>query len=178
VFASWIALFALQTSLVVAGRTDLRKKLGFFGAALAVPVFVMAYAVMLEGLHRGFVASEQDEAQILALDVVGINVSFAMFAAGLLLRRSPVSHKRLMFFGTVEMVGPAIARWPIEFIASRPPLVGLLLQLFAVAAMVFDLLRRPECIVPLGWERRHFSWFLSLPSPCPLRRLGAIYWCR
>jgi hypothetical protein len=139
VFASWIALFALQTSLVAAGRVDLHRKLGAFGAVLVGLVFIMAYAVMLEGLHRGFALPGQDEAQVLALDVIGINVSFGMFAAGLLLRRNPASHKRLMLFGTVGMVGPAIARWPFEFIASKPPLVGLVLQLFALATIIFDL---------------------------------------
>jgi hypothetical protein len=63
-----------------------------------------------------------------------------MFAAGLLLRRNPASHKRLMLFGTVGMVGPAIARWPFALIASKPPLVGLVLQLFALATIIFDLL--------------------------------------
>jgi hypothetical protein len=140
VFVSWIALFAIQTSLVAAGRVDLHRKVGAFGAVLVGLVFIMAYAVMLEGLHRGFALPGQDEAQVLALDVIGINISFAMFAAGLLLRRNPASHKRLMLFGTVGMVGPAIARWPFAFIASKPPLVGLVLQLFALAAIIFDLL--------------------------------------
>jgi hypothetical protein len=140
VFASWIALFAIQTSLVAIGRVDLHKKLGALGAILAGLVFIMAYAVMLEGLHRGFAPSEKDEAQILALDVVGINVSFAMFVAGLLLRRIPESHKRLMLYGTIGMTGPAIARWPFAVIASNPPLVGIVLQAFGVAVIIFDLL--------------------------------------
>ena len=140
VFVSWIALFAIQTSLVAAGRVDLHRKVGAFGAVLVGLVFIMAYAVMLEGLHRGFALPGQDEAQVIALDVIGINVSFGMFAAGLLLRRHPASHKRLMLFGTVGMVGPAIARWPFALIASKPPLVGLVLQLFALATIIFDLL--------------------------------------
>jgi hypothetical protein len=148
VFASWIGLFAIQTSLVAAGRVDLHRKLGAFGAILVGLVFIMAYAVMLEGLHRGFsfpgqkLLSARDQAQILALDLVGVNVSFAMFAAGLLLRRSPEFHKRLMLFGTLGMIGPAIARWPFAFIASNPPIVGLVTQSFAVAIIVFDLLTK------------------------------------
>jgi hypothetical protein len=38
------------------------------------------------------------------------------------------------------MVGPAIARWPFSFIATRPPLVGIVLQSFGVAVIIFDLL--------------------------------------
>jgi hypothetical protein len=146
VFTSWMALFAIQTSLVAAGRVDLHKKLGFFGAFLVGLVFVMAYAVMLEGIHRGITfpgttpISAHDQAQILALDVVGINVSLAIFVAGLLLRRSPESHKRLMLFGTIGMIGPAIARWPFAFIATKPPVVGIILQLFGIAILIFDLL--------------------------------------
>jgi hypothetical protein len=146
VFASWIALFAIQTALVAAGRVDLHRKLGALGAVLVGLVFIMAYAVMLEGVHRGFtvpgqdVISPRDQAQILALDVVGINVAFAVFTAGLLLRRKPEFHKRLMLFGTIGMIGPAIARWPFAFIASKPPLVGIVLQSFGVAIIGFDLL--------------------------------------
>lgn len=142
VFASWIALFAVQTSLVAGGRVDLHRKLGIFGAILVVLVFIMAHAVMLEGLHRGFAAPGQNEAQILALDVVGIDVSFGVFTAGFLLRRNPASHKRLMLFGTVGLIGPAIARWPFEFVASRPSIVGLVMQSFALAMIIFDLLTR------------------------------------
>jgi hypothetical protein len=142
VFSLWIALFAIQASLVPAGHVDIHKKLGALGAVLVGLVLIMAYAVMLEGLHRGIAFRGQDDAQILALDVIGIDVSFAMFVAGLLLRRNPAFHKRLMLFGTVGMLGPAIARWPFAFIAAKPPLVGLVLQLFSLAAIIFDLVTR------------------------------------
>ena len=138
VFASWIALFAIQTSLVAIGRVDLHRKLGVLGAILVGFVFVLAYAVMLEGVHRDFTFKGQGNSQILALDVVGINFSFAMFVAGLLLRRKPEAHKRLMFLGTVAMVGPAVARWPFDFISGHPPLVGVVLLSFAFATILFD----------------------------------------
>ncbi|HLZ50330.1 MAG TPA: hypothetical protein VKP61_06260 [Candidatus Acidoferrum sp.] len=141
-FASWIALFAIQASLVAADRVDLHKKLGVFGAVLVGLVLIMGYAVMLEGLHRGIAFLGQDDAQVLALDLIGINVSLGMFTAGLLLRRNPASHKRLMLFGTIGMLGPAVARWPFAFIAAKPPLVGLVLQLFALATITFDLFTR------------------------------------
>jgi hypothetical protein len=82
------------------------------------------------------------EAQILALDVVGVNVSFGMFVAGLLLRGKPEFHKRLMLFGTIGMVGPAIARWPFALIASKPPVVGLVLQSFGLVTILFDVLTK------------------------------------
>lgn len=171
VFASWMALFAIQTSLVAAGRVDLHKKLGTFGAFLVGLVFVMAYAVMLEGVHRGITfpgltpISARDQAQILALDVVGINVSLAMFVAGLLLRRSPDSHKRLMLFGTIGMIGPAIARWPFAFIATKPPLVGIILQLFGIAVLAFDLLttRRVHRATWIGVAMLFFVPLIAIP---------------
>jgi hypothetical protein len=165
VFASWIALFAIQTSLVAVGRVDLHKKLGLLGAILVGLVFVMAYAVMLEGLHRGFADSEKNEAQIIALDVVGINVSFAMWVAGLLLRRNPASHKRLMLYGTIGMTGPAIARWPFAAIASNPPLVGIVLQCFGVAVIVFDLLttRRVKCATWVGTATLFLVPLIAVP---------------
>jgi hypothetical protein len=184
VFASWIGLFAIQTSLVAAGRVDLHRKLGAVGAVLVGLVFIMAYAVMLEGVHRGFaipgqLLSARDQAQILALDVVGINVSFAMFAAGLLLRRNPTSHKRLMLFGTIGMVGPAIARWPFAFIASKPPLVGVVLQSFGVAIIVFDLLttRRVHRATWIGTATLFLVPLIAIPmsaTPFWLRLLASL----
>lgn len=171
VFASWMALFGTQTSLVAAGRVELHRKLGAFGAVLVGLVFIMAYAVMLEGIHRGFTIpgqeriSASDQAQILALDVVGINASFAMFVAGLLLRHSPESHKRLMLFGTIGMIGPAIARWPFAFIASKPPLVGIVLQLFGVAVIAFDLLttRRVRRVTWVGVATLFLVPLIAIP---------------
>lgn len=142
VFASWIVLFAVQASLIPLGRVDLHKKLGTFGMVLMVLVFLMGYLVMLEGIHRGFARPGVDEASVLALDTIGINISFAMFVAGLLLRQEPAFHKRLMLFGTVQMLGPAVARWPFAIIQQNPPLVGAVLQSFFVMTIAFDLLTR------------------------------------
>src|ERR1041385_4599640 len=44
-FTAWIGLFLVQTSLVAAGRTDIHRRLGWAGAALAaVMVPVVLYA--------------------------------------------------------------------------------------------------------------------------------------
>ena len=48
-FSAWVLLFAAQTSLVAANRTDLHKRIGIGGAVLAV---AMVVAVSWSRSHR------------------------------------------------------------------------------------------------------------------------------
>jgi len=172
-FSSWIALFAVQASLVPAGRVDLHKKLGVVGAILVALVFLMGQAVMVEGLRRGGDAFRgQDEAQVLALDEVGLVISLAVFTAGLLLRRQPAAHKRLMLFGTLGMLGPAIARWPFALVLVKPSVVGLVLLAFALLPIAFDLLtmRRVHRATWLG------AITLLITPPIALRLAATPFW--
>ena len=43
IFTSWIVLFVLQASLVHPGATDLHRKLGLAGAALAIAMVVFGF---------------------------------------------------------------------------------------------------------------------------------------
>ncbi len=139
IFSDWIALFAVQATLVPAGRSDLHKRLGVAGAYLFGLVVVLGCLIMLEGLRRDVSRPGLDQPRIFALNLVGLVVSVALLSRGLLLRRDAQAHKRLMLLGTVPLLGPAVVRWPFAFVALHPPMVGAVLDGFTVLTIAFDL---------------------------------------
>jgi len=61
----------------------------------------------------------------------------------LLVRHHAASHKRLMIMGTMAMLGPAIARWPIPF--SPLATIGIQLAL-PLLVVIYDLCRADSFI--------------------------------
>src|SRR5436305_11750909 len=52
-FTLWMALFITQTSLVAANRRDIHRKLGWWGAGLAVALLVLGWMAAVNSLRRG-----------------------------------------------------------------------------------------------------------------------------
>jgi hypothetical protein len=88
VFSCWIALLVIQTTLVAKGRTDLHRKLGILGVALAAAVVGLGVAV-------GYLASAQLQRAFAATD--GPIEAFALLAA-----RNPGN---AMIFGLLAAAG-------------------------------------------------------------------------
>jgi hypothetical protein len=100
---------------------------------------------------------------------------------GLLVRRYAASHKRLMILGTMAILGPAIARWPISFnplgiisIQLALPLLVVLYDLWsswrvhrsttiAYATIVVGLLAALP-VSNVGFGNRSLLGFTSLKS--------------
>jgi hypothetical protein len=138
VFSAWIALLAVQATLVPAGRIDLHKRLGVAGVYLLGFVVLLGCLIMLEGLWRDVSRPGLDGTRIFSLNLVGFCVAVALLSRGLLLRRDAQTHKRLMLLGTVPLLGPAVVRWPFGFVALHPPIVGLVLDGFTALTIAFD----------------------------------------
>jgi hypothetical protein len=129
VLTSWFVWLFGQTLLIRSGRPRLHRRLGVVGAVLAVAVPI-AGLMATAGVTTRVVALGIDlnaDASVLGIGVSGVPVlqflsgvvwgnlsdalSFAVLAwTGLLLRRRPAAHRRLMLLATVAIVGPALAR--------------------------------------------------------------------
>src|SRR5882724_7057158 len=140
ILTAWFALFCLQTSLVTSGRSDLHQRLGFVGAGLGVAVILANVAVMSAmgpRLRVEFQSGQVGPAFLIRAvwGDFGSLMAFAVFlSAGLVLRRRPEVHKRLMFLASVSIVGPALGRmtqWPI--------FAGIHMVNLSLAGMIFFL---------------------------------------
>ena len=114
VMTAWYLLFLAQACLVNTGRSDLHRKFGIAGVALAIGVAVTGVIAHLNFIPRnlalGFIASEQDLSFAIGFALAGISsfVPFvALIALAVWLRRKAAVHKRLMFWAMVWTIGPA-----------------------------------------------------------------------
>jgi hypothetical protein len=139
-FTAWIVLLIAQTSLVAVKRTDLHRRLGIVGGALAVAMTVIAYLTALGSFQRGRISPE-----IVVVPLTSVVIFPAFVSAALILRRDMEAHKRLMLIATTELLIAAVSRWPV--IAGVPPIsTYAVTDLFVVALLIHDLVsrRRPH----------------------------------
>lgn len=111
IMTAWQLLFLTQTILVARRRTDLHRRLGWLGAALAFMVVVTGVLTTLlqpAGLAEAAVTLPFP----LELLVIGNLFGFVVFAGFVTVaikwRRDAQVHKRLIFWACVVTMGPAL----------------------------------------------------------------------
>ena len=130
VLTAWFVWFFMQTLLIQTRRTALHRRLGVAGAVLAVAVpfagLMASFGVVGRVAGLG-IDLNADTSVLVGLGVSGIPVvqflsgvvwgnlssavSFAVLGwTGILMRRRPAVHKRLMLLATIAILGPALAR--------------------------------------------------------------------
>ena len=143
VFSAWLALFAVQTSLIAARRTGTHRRLGWVGACLALGMIGVALNAAVHGAHRDIAAGQAEAA--LAFFATPV-LSMAMFATlvglAVALRRRPETHKRLMLLATLSLLDAAVARWPIPGLSEAPLAYYGVTDAFIAVAMLYDFASR------------------------------------
>jgi len=143
VFTVWMLLFGVQTTLVAGGRTELHRKIGPFGAVLAIAMVVLGTAGALVAARRvtGFTQVPVPPLQFLAIPIFDMILFAAFVWLAITQRGNPQSHKRWMLLATVNLVTAAVARWPGVLTFGPPAFFGLT-DLFLVALAIWDFRSR------------------------------------
>ena len=138
-FTAWIALLVAQASLVASGRTGLHRRIGPFGAVLAVAMVVLGTLGALIAARRatGFVQVPVPPLQFLAIPLFDMILFGAFVWLAIARRHHPQTHKRWMLLATVNLVTAAIARWP-GLPALGPLAFFGLTDLFVIALAIWD----------------------------------------
>ncbi|QHN03666.1 hypothetical protein FTO74_10005 [Granulicella sp. WH15] len=135
-FVSWVLLLLVQTALVVVRRTRWHMALGVLGVILPPLMIIFGTLTLFGSLRR---AGTSIPPQILLVGDLEPLVLFAgLITWGLLDRKNPASHKRLMLLSTLVIIAPAIDRWPILH-HYLPATLGVYLALPLLIA-AYDLL--------------------------------------
>jgi uncharacterized membrane protein YozB (DUF420 family) len=144
VFTAWFALLLLQPALVGAGRTDLHRAIGRFGAALAVGVVAVGAMGALIAARRagGFIGIPVPPAQFVIIPFVDLALYALLIGMAIARRRDSQSHKRLMLVGSLCLIDAAIARWPVVISVGNPLLFFALTDLFLVPLAIWDFKTR------------------------------------
>ena len=142
VFSAWIALFAVQTSLVATRRTSTHRRLGWVGACLAVSMVVVALNAAVHGARRDIAAGHAQEAlAFFSTPVLSMVMFAALVSLAVAKRTRPETHKRLMLLATLSLLDAAVARWPVPGVENPLAYYGLT-DAFIVAAMLYDFVSR------------------------------------
>jgi hypothetical protein len=143
VFTSWILLFLIQTTLIAARRKDIHRRLGVFGAALAVLLLILGTATAIIRVKGGSAPIPGvPPLAFLAVPLFDMVVFAILVGAAFYYRHRADVHKRLMTLATIALLSAPIARLPFEFMKAGPPAFFGLTDLFIVALVVYDLATR------------------------------------
>jgi hypothetical protein len=141
VFSSWLALLVVQSSLIAAGRVGLHRRLGVVAVILIPAMCLLGFSTAVSGARRGWNPGGPfpDALGFMAVGVMDIAVFAALAVAGLLYRRRPEPHKRLMLYATLGgLMWPAITRVPV--IAGRVGPMFATLAALLLAPVVRDFM--------------------------------------
>jgi hypothetical protein len=141
-FSAWIALLLTQTALIAARRPDLHRKLGMAGAVLAVAMVFLGAATALSLAARLLPDRGAVAAGHAAVAIFDLPIFATLVGAGIVLRRKPQSHKRLMLLATVAILGAAVNRLPLPAPLAGRAMRFLLVDSFCLSLMAWDLITR------------------------------------
>jgi len=147
----WCMLFVTQTCLVAGHRTDLHRRLGVCGVALAIVVVgIGTYATLAataSEVHRHVVGRFHF---LLGFNLVNLLLFIALVGTGIGYRRRPEIHKRLMLLAMVTLLAPAIAR--ITLLFTHDGMVQMLAFDFCVmTCIIVDSIRHRRLHPAFGW---------------------------
>lgn len=140
---AWVLLFLLQTILLRRGQLSIHRQIGYAGIAVALGAAVTMIPAAMYQIERDLAKGLGDTA---VSSIVGVITSaiifFGLVAAGVIYRKRPQIHKRLMLLATLTLLWPAWFRFRHFFPAVPRPDIWfalVLADLFIVLAIAWEL---------------------------------------
>jgi hypothetical protein len=137
-FTSWVLLFAVQTSLIAAGRRNLHRKFGYAGAVLAALMVPLGLTLAISSARAGHAPPGLAPLAFLIIPVADMLVFAVLIAAAVWYRNKSAMHKRLMLIATVSLLGAALARVTGTPGAGGPPVFFGVPDLLLVVGAIYD----------------------------------------
>jgi hypothetical protein len=164
-FASWVAFFIAQSTLVRVHKVSWHRSIGWFGAGLATVMAPLGIAI-------GIVMARFDAVQLhmtdtdafLAIPFYGMTAFAVLTALAIYWRKRPETHRRLMFVATCGLMDAALARF--DFVYDHRIFflgVDLLIALGVVRDLVVD-------------RRVHKVYLYALPAVIVGQNLALYMW--
>ncbi|HEX8535672.1 MAG TPA: hypothetical protein VF662_16035 [Allosphingosinicella sp.] len=138
VFTLWILLQVVQPALIAGGRVGIHRKLGWFGAALAVMVWLLGNSASIEAMKVGY-KGLGDPYAFYAITFFSMQAFAIVVALGILRRGDGDAHKRLMLLSSAAILEAAVGRLPLQMVVDTAPLSFYLgADLIILAGILYD----------------------------------------
>jgi hypothetical protein len=142
---AWILLFLIQPALIHFGRYRIHQYLGILGLLIAAGISVTMIPAGLFVVRRELDQGLGDFAYSSLLGVITSGILFfALVFAGIVNRKKPETHKRLMLLATIVVLWPAWFRFRHYFPSVPRPEIwfGLILaDSFIIIAWIWDKIK-------------------------------------
>lgn len=174
VMTAWVVLFVTQVSLVATRRTRIHMRLGILGAVLAALVVVVGVLTALYAAARAIpTITDPPPLSFLIIPLGDMLIFSILIGLALYFRRKLDVHKRLMLLAGINLLTPAIARIPLNFIINGGPLVFFgLTDLCLLACVAFDTIKHRRLHPVFLWG----SIFIIAMQPLRLLLAGTDAW--
>ncbi|MEO6537907.1 MAG: hypothetical protein ABIT07_10625, partial [Ferruginibacter sp.] len=141
----WILFFLTQTSLIHFDKYKIHQTLGYLGVFIAAGVMLTMIPagmyVVQRDIRKGF--GESAYSSLPGVITSGI-IFFSLVVSGIVKRRQPASHKRLMLLATIVVLWPAWFRFRHYFPSVPRPDIWFALILadsLIIISWIWDKLR-------------------------------------
>jgi hypothetical protein len=152
VFTAWIVLFIAQTALVAARRTDVHRRLGWAGPALAAAIVIVAWFTSLTAVRHAVLVGDAEAARaFFAIPISDIIVFSTLVGAAIVYRRESATHKRLMLLATLAILDAAVQRWPLHFIQTTKWGYYVTLDAMVLAVVACDTMSHRRLAPSYAW---------------------------
>jgi hypothetical protein len=111
--AAWMAVFLLQSLLILAGKRGTHALVGKLAAAMAAVIVVLGLKIGVESARfkpPSNIAFGLAPKAFMAIPVISILLFGAFVSVGIAYRRRPAVHRSMMLLGTLAAISAAIAR--------------------------------------------------------------------
>jgi hypothetical protein len=152
VFTLWMVLLLVQELLIAGRKITWHKQLGLFGFGLAAVMLVMGVLAATDAMRRGSDGHSGLGAETFyAIPMTGILLFAVLMYLAYRDRFRPAAHKRLILIGTIGISLAAVARWPVGFIQTNPPMRNLVVLAFLLLVVAYDLLSLHRVLKTTIW---------------------------
>jgi hypothetical protein len=128
---SWFFLFALQPTLVRFNHFKLHRTLGQLSPLVVIAFIGFSISISLLNWDR------TGRTLIITANGVNLTIFICLYVAAIIKRQQAATHKRLMLYATISLLGPAAGRIPEIFDQSPFMSVPIILAL-QIAPLVHD----------------------------------------
>jgi hypothetical protein len=150
-FTSWVVLFAIQTTLIAAGRRELHRRLGYAGAVLAALMVPLGLTLAIGSAREGRAPPGLAPLEFLIIPVFDMLVFAPLVAAAVYYRRRAEMYKRLMLIATLSLLSAAAARVTGTPGAGGPPVFFGTVDLLILAGAIYDRTTRGRVHAAYKW---------------------------
>jgi hypothetical protein len=121
---AWVALFALQISLISSKRVRVHQRLGWAGVGLAALIIGVGFVTAIRAGKYGSPSTPPGIPPLvfLAVPLFDILMFALLFGGAVYYRKQPAAHKSLMLLTAISLLPPAVGRVPLPAMQAFGPI--------------------------------------------------------